>query len=105
MTVNIAGLKVGGTVGELWEKHQEFARAVADDVMDIQFRLCEQNLDRAKLIAAMVNAFNGDLDHKCMGRSAPARLARAISQADEYGLKQKHFAPLMHKVNKLPSRF
>lgn len=89
LTVNIAGLKVGGTVGELWDKHQDLARAVANDVLDIQFRLCEQDLNREKLIEAMVHAFNGDLDHKCMGRSAPARLERAITQADEYGFEAK----------------
>ncbi len=89
LTVNIAGLKVGGNVGELWEKHQSFGREVAEDVMDIQFRLIEKELDRTALIDGMVNAFNGDLDHKCMGRSAPARLERAISQADEFGLESK----------------
>jgi len=87
LTVNIAGLEVGGTVGELWGKYQVFARDVAEDIMDIQFRLIEKELDRDKLIKSMVNAFNGDLDHKCMGRSAPTRLERAISQADQYGLK------------------
>jgi len=89
LTVNIAGLKVGGTVGELWEKHQAFAREISEDVMDIQFKLCEKELDRAQLIDGMVNAFNGDLDHKCMGRSAPARLERAIGQADEFRLEAK----------------
>ncbi len=86
LTVNIAGLKVGGTVGELWEKHQAFAREVSEDVMDIQFQLCEKDLDRAQLIDGIVSAFKGDLDHKCMGRSAPARLERAIAQADEFNL-------------------
>jgi len=87
LTVNIAGLEVGGTVGELWAQHQDLARAVAGDIMDIQFHLIEKELDREKLIEGMVNAFNGDLDHKCMGRSAPARLERAITQADEFGLE------------------
>jgi hypothetical protein len=33
-----------------------------------------------------VRAFNGDLEHKCMGRSAAARLQRALELADEYAL-------------------
>jgi len=86
LTVNIAGLEVGGTVGELWSKHQDLAKAVANDVLDIQFKMIGQDLDRDRLIGAMVKAFNGDLDHKCMGRSAPARLQRAIECADEFGL-------------------
>jgi ketopantoate reductase len=89
LTVNIAGLKVGGTVGELWENHRALANDVAGDIMDIQFRLCEKDLDRLRLIDGMVNAFNGDLDHKCLGRSAPARLQRAICQADEFGFETK----------------
>ena len=36
LTTNISGLVVGGTVDELWNKHQDLARQVADEVMDIQ---------------------------------------------------------------------
>jgi hypothetical protein len=32
----------------------------------------------------MVTAFEGDPEHKCMGRSAPARLQRALSHAQKY---------------------
>jgi len=85
LTVNIAGLEVGGTVGELWGQHQELARAVAGNVLDIQFKLAGQEMDRTQLMDGMVRAFNGDLQHKCMGRSAPARLERAVEQADEFG--------------------
>ena len=89
LTVNIAGLQTGGTVGELWERHQTLARDVAGDVMDIQFCLVEKELDRSKLVDGMVRAFNGDLNHKCMGRSAPVRLERAIAWGDEFGLEIK----------------
>ena len=86
LTTNISGLKVGGNVGELWSNHEDLARAVANDVLDIQFKLINQELDREALIQSMVTAFQGDLQHKCMGRSAPARLERALSQAKEFGL-------------------
>jgi hypothetical protein len=86
LTTNIAGLKVGGTVGELWSQHQPFARAVAADVLDIQQALSGQILPREPLIDGMVEAFEGDLDHGCMGRSAPSRLARALAHGDEFGL-------------------
>ena len=42
--------------------------------------------DRDKLVAGMLEAFDGDPAHGCTGRSAPARLARAIQHADEFGL-------------------
>ncbi|VAX34941.1 hypothetical protein MNBD_UNCLBAC01-682 [hydrothermal vent metagenome] len=87
LTVNIAGLEVGGNVRQLWNEHQELARNVASDVMDIQEWLTKEKLDRGRLIEGMVKAFEGDWEHKCMGRSAPARLERAIQQAAEAGLE------------------
>jgi hypothetical protein len=86
LTTNIAGLKTGGTVAQLWAQHETFARTVANEVMDIQDALTGVAHDREKLIAGMLEAFDGDPDHGCTGRSAPARLARAIAHADEFGL-------------------
>lgn len=86
LTTNIAGLATSGTVGELWQSHEDVARAVANDVMDLQESLTGNKHDREGLIKGMVNAFNGDLEHKCMGRSAPARLERALKLAGEAGL-------------------
>jgi hypothetical protein len=86
LTSNIAGLKTGGTVAQLWAQHKVFARQVANEVMDIQDALTGVQHDRDALIAGMLEAFDGDPDHGCTGRSAPARLARAIQHADEFGL-------------------
>ncbi len=86
LTTNICGLVVGGDVDTLWQRHQDLARAVADEVMDIQAWLVGHEVERERLIEGMVEAIQGDLHHQCMGRSAPARLARAIEIADEAGL-------------------
>jgi ketopantoate reductase len=86
LTTNIAGLKTGGTVSELWQNHQAFASQVADEVMEIQDWLTGVKHDRAKLVAGMLEAFAGDPMHGCTGRSAPARLARALQHADAAGL-------------------
>ncbi len=86
---NIAGLKTGGTVGELWANHQDFAKQVINDIHEIQEYLVGGTLDNDALTKAMLIAFEGDLEHGCMGRSAPARLARAIQIADKAGLKIK----------------
>ncbi|MGB0722385.1 MAG: hypothetical protein ACPGU7_08305 [Gammaproteobacteria bacterium] len=82
LTSNIAGLEVGGTVGDLWSCHPAVARAVFTDVMAIQDHLTGRENDRDAVLRGMLNAFDGDPDHKCMGRSAPARLARALEIAD-----------------------
>ena len=86
LTSNIAGLRTGGTVGELWSEHRVLARDVAEDVISLQEGLTGKSLDRHTLIAAMVKAFDGDPDHRCTGRSAPARLTRALQHADRLGL-------------------
>ena len=86
LTTNIAGLKTGGTVSQLWAQHEAFARQVADEVMDIQDALTGVAHERDKLIAGMREAFDGDPDHGCTGRSAPARLVRALQHADAFGL-------------------
>lgn len=88
LTTNIAGLALpaGSDVDTLWNQHQSLARDVANEVMDIQFKLIGKELDRAKLIDGMVEGINGDLHHQCMGRSAPGRLKRALQHADKFGL-------------------
>lgn len=86
LTSNIAGLRVDGTVDELWRDHQDLARAVAVDVIALQESLIGTELDREALIRAMRTAFAGDPGHRCKGRSAPARLARAVARADELDL-------------------
>ncbi len=87
LTTNIAGLKTGGTVSELWQNHQDITRAVASDVIELQQKLTGKTFDAEKLIKAMLVAFEGDPNHNCMGRSAPARLERALKLADEYQLE------------------
>jgi len=86
LTSNIAGLQVGGTVGELWRKHKEFTIAVIKDVHTIQEHLVGDRLDNEALTKAMLIAFDGDPDHDCMGRSAPARLSRALEIAKKESL-------------------
>lgn len=87
LTTNIAGLKTGGNVGELWQNHRDVATAVAYEVIVLQQALTGQEFDSVALIDGMVKAFNGDLNHQCMGRSAPARLARALDLAEKNDLQ------------------
>lgn len=86
LTTNIAGLEVGGNVGQLWEEHRLLAESVALDVIRLQEALTAQALDHQGLIDGMVNAFDGDREHMCMGRSAPVRLQRALMLAEQNDL-------------------
>jgi hypothetical protein len=98
LTTNISGLETGGTVGELWSEHREVATQVANEIILLQQKLTGQSLDAEQLIGAMVNAFNGDPEHGCMGRSAPARLERALMLADEHGLDLPGLKQIASKV-------
>ena len=71
---------------DLWENHRNLAIEVVEDVLELQASLTGESLDRKALIDAMLTAFDGDPLHKCTGRSAPVRLARAIQIADKADL-------------------
>lgn len=87
---NIAGLVSGGTVSQLWAEHETLVRDVASDIHALQEHLSSTQLTHKELLQAMLVAFNGDPEHKCMGRSAPARLQRALQIADDAGLAVPH---------------
>jgi hypothetical protein len=87
-TINIAGLLLaeGATTADLWNQHHELALAIAEEVIDVQNWLIGESLDRKRLIDGLVEGINGDLHHKCKGRSARGRLERVIAVAGEAGL-------------------
>lgn len=86
LTTNIAGIRSGGNVGDLWAQHRTLAETVAQEVMDIQDWLTDCKHDRVKLLDGMLEAFNADPQHACRGRSAPDRLKRNLGFADTAGL-------------------
>lgn len=94
LTSNIAGLQVGGNVGQLWSDHQPFARELIADIISLQEAMTGSRFDHPQLISAVVTAFNGDTGHNCMGRSAPARLQRALENGRHLGLE----LPTLHTI-------
>jgi hypothetical protein len=88
-TINIAGLVLadGTSTADLWARHNDLALAVANEVIDVQEWLTGTSFDRKRLIDGLIEGINGDLRHKCKGRSAPGRLERVVSVADEAGLE------------------
>lgn len=87
LTTNISGLITKGNVEDLWNNHNDLALEVANEVMDIQATLVGHDLNRDTLIKGFKEGIDGDLAHMCMGRSAPARLERALELADDAGLE------------------
>ncbi|MCP3951375.1 MAG: hypothetical protein GY697_04045 [Desulfobacterales bacterium] len=96
--INICGLKTGGTTGILWEKHTDLARRVADDIIDLQAHLTGASFFRDELLQGVVAGIEGDPEHKCMGRSAPARLSRFIAMADKAGVAARTIRAIQAEI-------
>ncbi len=96
LTTNIAGLAIeaGANVDDLRNKHLPLMRDVSKDVLTLQTQLTGQTFDKNQLEKDMIKAFEGDLAHGCMGRSAPVRLGRALQLANEFGVK----LPTLQKI-------
>lgn len=100
LTTNICGLEVGGSVSELWNDNAVLMNHVFDDVLNIQQHLTGQAFNRDQLLTSVLNAFDGDPDHRCMGRSAPARLQRALQIAESASLE----VPELNRIAEQTSR-
>jgi hypothetical protein len=87
LTANIAGLRTGGTVSDLWNDHRPLASAVVSEILQIQEWLVGAPVDPDKAVEGMVRAIEGDPDHGTTGRSAPRRLERAIDHASSAGIE------------------
>ncbi|WXU00043.1 MAG: hypothetical protein Ctma_0751 [Catillopecten margaritatus gill symbiont] len=100
LTTNIAGMaiEVGANVDDLRHNHLELMRDVSSDILDLQVALTGKTFDKNTLEAGMINAFKGDLSHGCMGRSAPARLNRALELAKEFNLKVPTLKKIKHLI-------
>jgi len=96
LTINIVGIKIGGTVGELWTDHRGLVEKVANELMDIQEHLTGKQFERDAMIASMVNAFGKAPDHNCRGRVAEERLERVLTHADRAGIA----ATLLRQIKK-----
>lgn len=86
LTINIAGIRTGGTVGELWSGHGKLVVDVANEILDVQEHLTRCRLPRKRILAGLLEGFAGDPQHVCMGRTAGERLHRTLLQAREAGI-------------------
>jgi len=96
LTSNIAGLALPerATVGELIHDHQELMQTVSSEILAIQYSLIGKKLDSTALVDAAMEAFKGDQEHKCLGRSATARLKRALEMAQRANI----VTPVLNKI-------
>jgi ketopantoate reductase len=86
LTTNLAGLEAPVTTGELIADHRALMDEVAAEVLDLEEARLGAKLDRPRLIGRLVTAIEADPKHGSRGRTAPARLGRALEDADALGL-------------------
>ncbi len=97
LTVNICGLVENCTVSELWRHHQPLAEAVAKEVVQLQAWLTGERLSYDRLVTGMVEGIDDCPNRKCLGRSAPARLQRALKFSEQAGID----TPKLHEIHQL----
>ena len=95
LTLNIGGLKTGGTVADLWLKNNALARSVAHEIIELQEWMVQSELPRERLVADLEKAIHADLNHNCVGRSAGERLERVVKLSDKAGLA----VPVIRKIH------
>ncbi|MBK6579734.1 MAG: hypothetical protein IPG17_26835 [Sandaracinaceae bacterium] len=86
LTANIAGLEVGGSVGQLLAAHRPLAEVVAREVIAVQAALTGQELDFDALFAHFEASVAGDPEHGCRGRTSASRLDRLQHHARALGV-------------------
>jgi len=98
IAMNVGGLVSGGTTSDLWYNHRALAEEVARDVISVQEWLTGSSLNTDRYLSGLVEAIDARPDIGATGRSAPARLARAISHADHAGLAVPRLRRIAAKV-------
>jgi hypothetical protein len=103
LTINIAGLVLeeGTTTEILWTQHNDFARTIADEVIDVQEQLTQAAFPRDQLIEGLAEGLYGDPQHKCKGRAAQGRLKRVLEIADQAGLKIPRIRGIRERLERL----
>ena len=97
LTVNICGIAVGGSVGNLWQQHQPLAREVALEAIAILEWLVRKKLPAERLIAGVVEGIEDCPGRNCLGRSAPSRLERTLQNAEEAGISTPRMREIFSK--------
>ncbi len=88
LTMNLAGLAAptGTRVGALYADHRDLVKGVLVDVLALQAARLGADVDAELQTTMLERAIAADPEHGARGRSAPARLKRALEQADALGV-------------------
>jgi len=87
LTLNLAGLEVGGSAGALWRDHAALSHPLSRELIQLQESLLGRELDESALLAGLEDAILADPEHAARGRTAEERLLRAAAQARDAGLE------------------
>lgn len=99
LTLNLAGLEVGGSAGELWRDHAQLSHPLCRELICLQESLLGRKLDESALLAGVESAILADPQHAARGRTAEERLRRAAAQALAAGLELPRLSGLARAIN------
>lgn len=97
LVLNLAGLAVKGSAGDLLTVHRALCDSLAREVIALERALVgqdQQRLDDGRLVEALELAIASDPGHGLAGRSAPRRLERSLAHARRLGLELPHLERL-----------
>ena len=86
LSKNAAGLAVGGDGRTLWSTHAQLAETLIDEALVLQQAVTGERFDRQRVLAAVREGYDGGPDQQNKGRSAPARVERALALAVRHGV-------------------
>lgn len=112
LALNLGGLCVGGSAGELLTSHAAVLDEITTDVLRLEQGLlstiasqqgrarafAEVTLNTKKLKEALQDAIQADPEHGCAGRSAPRRLERTLHHAARLGMELPSLRRLQKKL-------
>ena len=98
LTINALGLIEDTTVGAWLEKDRERVTAVLDDAIQLGERYAGRACRRERALAGALAGMTGMGSLKAKGRSAPSRLRRALSDAEEAGLELPALTAIHHEL-------
>lgn len=98
LTVNIAGLVIDRSVGELWNLHHEVVDSVFAELYRLEERLLGVTLDRSAQEQSLRDAVHAAPERRARGRTAHERLLRTLRQASDVGLSLSRLSEIAREL-------
>jgi ketopantoate reductase len=87
LSMNSAGLVFPSDVGTIWYEHRAYLDQICAEVLELEAAQMQRNLPTQSLCIELERIISADPRHVAAGRSALARLNRAVRTAKRLGIR------------------